>query len=550
MKLLLRTKFSAGRQFGALKLPIILTFANVMKRLIFILLLLPFALRAQQPAAELRGAWIATVFNNDFPSKPGLSPQQFCAEYDGLLDSLHGMGLNAVFVQVRSAGDAFYRSELAPWSAYLTGTQGKPPADNFDPMAYMVASAHNRQMAFHAWMNPFRAAMNPDTTKLSPTNRLRSLDSGSKSRQFFLYGNRWYFNPASDTVHNHLREVVLELITKYDIDGIHFDDYFYPYPIKGETLPDSASFAAQPHGFLDINDWRRDNVNRFVSAVAADVHTLKPHVRFGISPFGVWRNVGRDSLAGSPTRAGVTSYDDLFADVRLWLQCGWIDYVAPQLYWSIGYSPADYALVLDWWSRNTFGRNLYIGHAAYKVGNGGDDTNWSQPDQLAMQLQYNRRNPAVLGSIFFSAKYLLANPLGFRDTLRDHIYTKPVLIPPDNPKLPASLVLSPTFNEPTATRKSVLVNWTTRVVYHDAQLPYYFAVYRFNGKNSGDFNDAKNLLYMTPYRPHKWSYEDFNTQKGKHYAYVVVPYDRQNRAGRPSEPLVVKRKRNKVKLTH
>ena len=207
-------------------------------------------------------------------------------------------------------------------------------------------------------------------------------------------------------------------------------------------------------------------------------------------------------------------------------------------------------MLLDWWGRNTFGRHLYIGLAAYKVGNGGDDTNWSQPGQLAAQLQANRKNPAVLGSIFFSAKYLLANPLGFRDTLREHVYTKPVLLPPDDPDptMPATLVLSPTFNPPTATRKSVFVNWTTRFVYHDAQLPYYFAVYRFNGKNPGDFTDAKNLLHMTPYRPSKWTYEDTQTKKGKYYTYVVIPYDRQNRAGRPSEPLVVKRKRSKVKV--
>jgi uncharacterized lipoprotein YddW (UPF0748 family) len=403
-------------------------------------------------------------------------------------------------------------------------------------------------MAFHAWLNPFRAAMSPDTSRLAPSHPLRRLDPAERARQFFAYGKYWYFNPGNDAVHDHLRAVVRDVVARYDVDGIHFDDYFYPYPIKGTPLPDSATYTDQPRGFNNIADWRRDNVNRFIEAVATDVRALKPHVRFGVSPFGVWRNASADTLLGSPTRAGVTSYDDLYADVRLWLQRGWIDYVAPQLYWSIGYAPADYALLLDWWTRNTFDRHLYVGHAAYKVGNGGDDPNWNRPGQLADQLSANRNTRAVLGSIFFSAKHLLANPLGLGDTLRASVYSKPVLLPPDNPALPANFVLTPTFERPAADKRRVTIAWTTRVVYHDAQLPYYFAVYRFDGKTVGNFNDAQNLHYMTPYRPSQWRYTDFHTRRGRFYTYVVVPYDRYNRAGKPSAPLVVKRKRGKVKV--
>ena len=357
------------------------------------------------PTAEMRGAWIASINNIDWPSQPGLSPDRQRIEFDSLLDVLKGMGFNAVFVQVRPAGDALYPTPNAPWSKYLTGKQGLAPEPLYDPLEYMVKAAHSRRMEFHAWLNPYRATFDLDTANLAPSHPLRALPPQKKGQWFFRYGKRYYFNPANPLVINYLTTIVKDIVVRYDVDGIHFDDYFYPYKEAGETLNDYNDFAADPRGNTNIEDWRRSNVDRLIETCNKAIKGIKPYVRFGISPFGVWRNVEKDPVNGSETRAGITCYDDLYADVRLWLKNGWIDYVAPQLYWSIGFPPADYAKLVDWWGRNTYGRHLYIGHAAYKIANSPNDPNWNNPGELDKQFQFNRANPNVQCSTVFSTNH-------------------------------------------------------------------------------------------------------------------------------------------------
>lgn len=398
---------------------------------------------------EMRGVWIATVANIDWPSRPGLSSGQQKAEFDSLLNVLKSMNMNAVFVQVRPAGDALYKSKMVPMSAFLTGKQGKQPDDPaYDPLAYMIAAAHRRGMEFHAWMNPYRATWDADTASLDKKHPMKSLPAYKKRAWFFKYGKKWYFNPASQEVRDYLTSVVKEVVTGYDVDGIHFDDYYYPYKEPGQDLDaalnDYGDFTAGSRGFANIHDWRRDNVSKLIKSVSETINSIRPNVQFGISPFGVWRNRDKDP-DGSDTRAGITCYDDSYADVLLWLKKDWIDYVAPQLYWSIGYQPADFRVLLDWWVKKTKGEKLYIGHAAYKVNTAINDPNWKDPGEISRQIGLVRTNPGAGGSIFFSLNTLLKNELGFRASLVASHYRYPATAPGQATASPVRIVKGTPF---------------------------------------------------------------------------------------------------------
>lgn len=513
---------------------------------LFFLFFQHIMLYAQPPIAEMRGAWVATVANIDWPSKPGLPVDRQKAEFDSLLDVLRAMNMNAVFVQVRPAGDAMYKSPTVPWSKFLTGEQGLPPADSsYDPMQYMIKAAHERHMEFHAWLNPYRATWDLDTASLSLIHPLRSFPPALRQQWFFKYGRRWYFNPASPFVREYLTNVVRDIILRYDVDGIHFDDYFYPYKETGETLNDYNEFAANPRGFTNIEDWRRDNVNKLIENVSQMIKKYKPYVRFGVGPFGVWRNADRDPVNGSDTRAGITCYDDLYADVLLWLKNGWIDYVAPQIYWSIGFPPADYEKLVDWWSKHTYGRQLYIGHAAYKIANSPNDANWNQPGQISRQIKLNRANPNIQGSIYYSVKPLLRNPLGIQDTFIKVVYHTPALIPgmPALAKVPPA---TPQICRVKGTPSSVKIAWHVCDILSGEEMPYYFAIYRFDGEAVGDMRNPNNLLITTPFYSEKWIFEDQAASEG-YYTYVIVAYNRVNVESYTSEPVYVKKTKKGAK---
>lgn len=494
-----------------------------------------------QPLNELRGVWIATVANIDWPSKPGLSPERQQAEFDSLLDVAKAMGMNAVFVQVRPAGDAFYKSANIPWSRYLSGQQGVPPGDSlYDPLQYMVQAAHQRHIEFHAWFNPYRATFDLDTASLSPLHPLRSLPPNRKAQWFFRYGNKYYFNPANPFVTKYLSSAIKDVVLRYDIDGVHFDDYFYPYKESGQSIDDYNQFAADPRGYTNVDDWRRDNVNKLIEEVSKTIKGLKPYVKFGISPFGVWRNSDRDPINGSDTRAGITCYDDQYADVLLWLKNGWIDYVAPQLYWSIGFAPADYAKLVDWWSKHTYGKQLYIGHAAYKVNNNAVDPNWYQPDQISRQVALNRSNPNVQGSIFYSIRPLLRNPLGVQDSLKRSLFLTPSLVPAmaSLSKIPPA---TPQICKVKGTPSTVKLAWQVCDILSGDEMPHYFGIFRFRGETLGDFNDPRNLLTVTPFYSDRWIYEDQTAVEGEYYTYVAVAYNRANVPSYASAPMYVKK---------
>jgi len=358
---------------------------------------------------SLRGVWVSTVYNLDWPSPNSYgdaAKQQ--QEYIRLLDELQAMGINAVFVQVRPAADAIYPSTLVPWSKFLTGTQGKDPG--YDPLAFMIAETHRRGMQFHAWFNPFRASTDAKTEQLAANHVAKQ-----HPEWIVTVDNKMYINPGIPEARQHIIAAILEVVNRYEIDGVHLDDYFYP---SGGTFPDDATYQAyNGNRFASKADWRRDNINAFVRELSHAIKQAKPEIQFGISPFGVWRNQA-DDPSGSATRAGVTTYDHMYADVRTWIQQGWVDYVAPQIYWSFAAPATPYATLVEWWTNEVKGTDvkLYIGHAPYKLGTA--EAGWQTAQEIINQLTYNARYPEVQGSLFFSAKDLRKNPLGVADALK------------------------------------------------------------------------------------------------------------------------------------
>ncbi|KAI9549746.1 hypothetical protein GHT06_004004 [Daphnia sinensis] len=285
---------------------------------------------------EFRGVWIATVANIDWPASGLDSYEKQKKDFIAILDYYKKLNFNAVIVQIRTAGDAFYPSKYAPWSKYLTGKEGQAPQTQENPLTWMIQEAHSRGLEFHAWLNPYRATFDLKTDLLSPNHDFH------KHRDWMVkYGPKYYYNPGLPEVKNHLTAVIKEIVDNYDIDAIHFDDYFYPYKIAKETFPDQTTYNKFKNQGQTQDDWRRQNVNDLIQAVHTTIKTSKPWVQFGISPFGVWRNQAMDPK-GSPTRAGQTNYDDLYADPMTWMKNGWIDYLIPQVYWSMEHPLASY----------------------------------------------------------------------------------------------------------------------------------------------------------------------------------------------------------------
>ncbi|MGQ4414274.1 glycoside hydrolase family 10 protein [Streptomyces sp. SAS_269] len=374
-------------------------------------------------AAEMRGVWLATVANRDWPSKPGLTAAEQRAELVAHLDRAVRDRLNTVILQVRPTADALWPSPYEPWSQSLTGTQGQDPG--WDPLGTAVREAHARGLELHAWFNPYRVANHTDIGLLAASHPARLHPDW-----VVTYGGKLYYDPGLPEVRAFVQRAMLDAVARYPVDAVHFDDYFYPYPVAGQTFDDDASYDRYGGDFAARADWRRDNIDRLVREMAAGVRRVRPGTRFGISPFGVWRNATTDPL-GSDTRAGVQTYDDLHADTRAWVRDHWIDYIVPQLYWNIGFAAADYATLVDWWAevaRGT-GTRLYIGEALYKAGAAGQPSQWQDPVELSRHLTLAARYPQVRGHVFFAAKEVAADPIGaMARVVADH-YRQPARTP-------------------------------------------------------------------------------------------------------------------------
>jgi len=494
--------------------------------LIFLFTCLFSFISEAQPKYEFRAVWVATVANIDWPSKPGLSVDQQKKEAIAILDMHKNLGMNAVILQVRPTADAFYSSELEPWSRYLEGKQGQGPQPFYDPLAFWTDECHKRGMELHAWLNPYRVTQ-------SLTEELSVNHVAFQHPEWILaYGNKLYFDPGIPETREFIANVVKDIVTRYDVDAIHMDDYFYPYPTK-EAFPDTTSFRLYNRGFLpeNIADWRRENVDITIEMINNTIKSVKPWVKFGISPFGVWRNIA-DDPTGSDTKAGATNYDDLYANIIKWQEKGWIDYCLPQLYWYIGHPAADFEKLAFWWKDHGYGRAMYIGQAAYQVDPNSKTPEWRDPAQLPEQIRLLRSIPEISGSAYFSSRSFLNDLVGFQDSLKSEIYKKPALVPPMRwlDGTPPAAVMKLKIRG----RK---ISWETETPKSEMDKPWQFVVYLNERGVTFDPNSAANIFSIQ--KENQIKFEKINTKK-KSYEVRVSVVDRLNNESLISIPVELK----------
>lgn len=481
---------------------------------VFFLLLMAGGVFAQvqtgsaYPKREFRAAWIQSV-NGQFR---GMPTEKLKQNLNGQLNSLQKAGINAIIFQVRPEADALYASRLEPWSRFLTGVQGKAPEPYWDPMQFMIDECHKRGMEFHAWINPYRTKTTLKS-ELAP-NHVYNIHP----EWFVTYGDQLYFDPALPESRRHICMVVSDIVSRYDVDAIHMDDYFYPYPIKGKDFPDDASFARFGGGFSNKGDWRRSNVNVLIKKLHETIREIKPWVKFGVSPFGIYRNESSDPL-GSKTK-GLQNYDDLYADVLLWAREGWIDYNIPQIYWHIGHPVADYETLVKWWARNTENRPLFIGQSVMNTVQNADPKNPSI-NQLPRKMALQRAYQTIGGSCQWPASAVVENAGKYRDALIAEYHKYPALPPVfdfmDN-EAPAKVRKM----KPVWTEDGYILFWTAPKYKEEMNRAVQYVVYRFNDKEKVNIDDPSHIVAITRDNFYKLPYEDGKTK----YRYVVTALDR------------------------
>ena len=481
---------------------------------VFFLLLMAGGVFAQvqtgsaYPKREFRAAWIQSV-NGQFR---GMPTEKLKQNLIGQLNSLQKAGINAIIFQVRPEADALYASRLEPWSRFLTGVQGKAPEPYWDPMQFMIDECHKRGMEFHAWINPYRTKTTLKS-ELAP-NHVYNIHP----EWFVTYGDQLYFDPALPESRRHICMVVSDIVSRYDVDAIHMDDYFYPYPIKGKDFPDDASFARFGGGFSNKGDWRRSNVNVLIMKLHETIREIKPWVKFGVSPFGIYRNESSDPL-GSKTK-GLQNYDDLYADVLLWAREGWIDYNIPQIYWHIGHPVADYETLVKWWARNTENRPLFIGQSVMNTVQNADPKNPSI-NQLPRKMALQRAYQTIGGSCQWPASAVVENAGKYRDALIAEYHKYPALPPVfdfmDN-EAPAKVRRMKSV----WTEDGYILFWTAPKYKEEMNRAVQYVVYRFNDKEKVNIDDPSHIVAITRDNFYKLPYEDGKTK----YRYVVTALDR------------------------
>ena len=482
---------------------------------------------AEQRKREMRGVWIATVANIDWPSQKNLSPKDQRQEMRTMLDGLAKNNINAIILQIRPTADAIYPSAIEPWSNWLTGKQGQRPNPYYDPLQFIIEEAHKRCIEVHAWLNPYRVTNSGEISQLSKNHIYYQ-----NKDLFVKYGGKYYFDPGLDETRDFLNRVVEDVLEHYDIDAIHFDDYFYPYRVNNEEFPDETTFRNNPRGFAanQKNDWRRNNVNLIIAELQQTIKSIKPWVEFGISPFGVWRNSSVDSR-GSATQAGVQNYDDLYADILKWLKEGTIDYVAPQLYWEIGKKVADYAVLAQWWSDNSFGKNLYTGLYASQLGSNDANPAWRKGNELTRQIRLNQQFQQIDGEIFFSASTFLKNKQGLNDSLQNDLYKYPALNP-INRNIQGDTPAQPQNIRILRDGKQAFLVWD-EVSEDGGCATAYYVVYAFKGRKVGDMNNPANILLKTT--ENCVDLRELEPKMRGHYAFVVTAVNRYKRESIPTQ---------------
>jgi uncharacterized lipoprotein YddW (UPF0748 family) len=438
------------------------------------------------PKREVRGVWISTINNIDWPLSRTDPPSKQQADFIVLLDSLTRLGINTIFFQIRPAADAFYASRFEPWSQWLTGEQGKAPEPFYDPLVFAIDACHRHNIELHAWINPYRVIANTATT--TPSAQHISVKRPDLVRYSRNNGTSMkMLDPGEPETIPYILKIVVDVLRRYDIDGLHMDDYFYPYPAAGFRFDDEATYRAYGKGVPKI-EWRRQNVNRLIYAFHDSIAVIKPYIKFGVSPFGIWRNIQND-YRGSATNGG-QGYDELAADALKWLREGIVDYIAPQIYWNFVHERARYDLLVDWWNNNSNNRHIYIGQAAYKMISEG----WSSRE-LIDQIVYNRKYQHIKGNVIFSARQLFQNVKAINDNLRMTVFSGQPLCPtmewkdrvPPNP--PVSLVYR-------MEERGIQLSWTMPSPAADGDLPMSYVIYGSSSPRI-DFQNLNSIVHRT-----------------------------------------------------
>jgi uncharacterized lipoprotein YddW (UPF0748 family) len=468
------------------------------------------------PKRELRGVWIATVADIDWPSDKNAQPKKQMAELCNMLDKLEDAGINTIFFQVRTECDAFYNSTYEPWSYWLTGRQGKAPEPFYDPLAFVISEAHKRGMELHAWFNPYRAAKTNGEYEIADNHI-----SNTHPEWILNFKSFKILNPGIPAVTDYIAQVISDVVRRYDVDGIHFDDYFYPYSPKISTQ-DASTFAKYKGRFTNIDEWRRNNINKMVKEVYDSIKAIKPYVKFGISPFGIVEN----KFARTN---GLDSYNILYCDPVTWLKNKTVDYILPQLYWEIGSKAADYASLLPWWSLSAGERQVYVGIFSTKMA---APAYKGSSNELEKQIDLSRQMIKTYGTVFFSAKSIAGNYSHFADSLKLY-YRYPSLLP-EMKWIDSVPPLAPVNLKAAEIDSSVVLSWDKPLPASDGDTAYKYVVYRF------DYVDQLNLEYawhiLKILVGNETVYTDTTIGKGKlQYTYVVTALDRLNNESNPAK---------------
>ena len=488
-----------------------------MRRLYLLLLVALVAVGAwaQQPKREMRGAWIQCV-NGQFQGM-GTAKMQQTLIYQ--LDELWKDGVNVIIFQVRPECDALYESSLEPWSRFLTGQQGKAPSPYWDPLEWMIKQCHARGMELHAWINPYRARTK--STKMLASNHIQA----RKPQNCFDYDGLTILNPGIPENRDYICEVARDIVTRYDVDGIHMDDYFYPYPAAGQTIPDDAEFRQYNNGIRDRGDWRRHNVNLFIEQFYKTVHKAKPWVKVGISPFGIYRNL-KNSEIGSNTN-GLQNYDDLYADVLLWIDKGWLDYCVPQIYWEIGNKAADYDTLIRWWNQHAGKRPLIIGEDVERTVKAADPANPAQHQQVA-KFRLHQKMDNVKGYVLWYAKAAVDNIGSYGTLLRESYWRKPAL-QPDMSFISKKTTKKVRKMKPVWTSDGYVLCWTPPKGKEWHNTATLYVVYRYAVGERIDYEDTRNIVAVTRDPFYKLPYVDGKTK----YRYAVTALNRIQNESKP-----------------
>lgn len=480
-------------------------------------LLLPSVIMSAQdsPKREFRGAWLHVIGQTQYANMSTGKAKEYIADQ---MEKLYRAGCNAVIFQVRPCADAVYRSEIEPWSQYLTGRRGKAPSPQWDPMEFAIEEAHKRGMEFHAWLNPYR--ISTKASEVLPGNHIASREPW----RTFKYNNMLFFDPGIPENRKYIAGVVRDIVQRYDIDAIHMDDYFYPYPAAGKSIPDQDTYARYGNG-MKIGDWRRHNVNLLIEELNAVIKTSKPWVRFGISPFGIWRNKKTDPR-GSDSN-GLQNYDALYADVLLWTKNKWVDYIAPQLYWELDHTAAPSRKLARWWNDNANGVDLYIGQDTKRTMDKADAAA-GRSSELQTKIELSRSLPNVGGNVWWHGYWVTGNYKGVADQLADK-FQQTIALPPAygdrriKPHAPTGLRIvkenGRSFLEwkPWPLAKSPTTTDGIR-----------FVVYEFFPGEKADIDNGAAIIALTP-----CSKVALPGQPEKGTTLIVTALDRMNRESEP-----------------